>query len=205
MEKVLVIEDNSDCYSLIRRAMGDQVELHWARYLRDGYRALESEKFDIILLDLGLPDGDGFQFCSLLKTMDVFKDTPVIFISAKNEVIDRVMGFSVGADDYIGKPFHPDELRSRISTKLRRRRLEAIQASRIALGNLELDTDFNRAWIKEEGGTREIVFTSLEFKIIRYLMSRANEVVTRREIYDKVWGEGFHVYDRSADTHICQL
>ena len=121
MFKVLLVEDSTESYQLISRALGSFVQLEWAKNQREGASILDKKDFDLILMDVMLPDGDGFQLCSMLQNQEKFAATPIIFLTAKTSIPDRVMAFSVGADDFISKPFDSLELRARVEAKLRKR------------------------------------------------------------------------------------
>jgi two-component system phosphate regulon response regulator PhoB len=205
MQKILVVEDNCDSLHLIKAALKQVYELHPITSLGEALRSVGEQSFDLVLLDLNLPDGNGYTFCSLLQSSDSLVNLPIIFLSGSHTVADQVMGFSVGADDFVAKPFHPDELRCRIEVKLRRRLLEKTRRSRLMEGTVELNTSYSRCWVHGSEGIIEIFLTSIEFKLLRYLMSRVDEVVSRDEILSVVWGEGFCIYQRSADTHISKI
>jgi two-component system, OmpR family, phosphate regulon response regulator PhoB len=203
--KVLLVEDHVDAYQLVQRALGTRVQLEWAKTQKEAAAALEKKDFDLILLDVMLPDGDGFHLCSILQAHEKWCNIPVIILSAKNTVPDKVLGFSVGADDFIAKPFDALELRARVDAKLRKRERDMVAADTIVFDDLEINKSTQRVSLNEEGRTSEIDLTPIEFKLLLFLANRANTVVTRDQILDTVWGESVHVYSRSVDTHISKL
>jgi DNA-binding response OmpR family regulator len=116
MYKVLLVEDSSESYELVKRALSSSVQLEWAKSLADAYKAIQKKSFSLILLDVMLPDGDGYRLCSIMQNDDRIEKVPVIFLTAKNSVSDKVLGFSVGGDDFITKPFDLNELRTRVAS-----------------------------------------------------------------------------------------
>src|SRR5436305_1030510 len=120
MRRLCVIEDSPDLQNLIRLELQGWFELLAAPSLGEAWKLIESHTFDLILLDVHLPDGNGFEFCAKLKSHSNTKDIPVIFLTGKSDPIDKQMGFSIGADDYVVKPFEPIELRARIEARLKR-------------------------------------------------------------------------------------
>jgi DNA-binding response OmpR family regulator len=117
---VLHVEDSVESFELVKRVLGSSVKLEWAKTLGEAYRKLEKQQFNLILLDVMLPDGDGYRLCSILQTVDERKYIPVIFLTAKNSTSDKIMGFSVGAVDFISKPVDPIELKLRVNAMFRK-------------------------------------------------------------------------------------
>lgn len=205
MSKILLVEDSVDSYQLVDRAIGGSNELHWAQNLQEAMQLVRQHIFDLILLDVMLPDGDGFKLCSVLQTDETLSQIPVIFLTAKNSVSDKVLGFSVGADDYIPKPFDPLELKARIESKLRKKQKEAIQADIIKIGEIEINKSTQSIRIKGRPETDRIELTPIEFKILLMFVKTPGKVFSRDEILNHVWGENVHVYTRSVDTHVSKL
>ena len=101
MHNILLVEDTVETYHLVKIAVGQSAHLEWAKSLAEAYALVDKKDFDLVLLDLTLPDGDGYRLCSLMQSTDRLKKVPVVFISGRNSVADKVMGFSVGGDDYV--------------------------------------------------------------------------------------------------------
>ena len=205
MNKILLVEDSVDSYQLVDRAIGGTNELHWAQNLQEAMQLVKQHPFDLILLDVMLPDGDGFKLCSVLQTDETLSLIPVIFLTAKNSVSDKVLGFSVGADDYIPKPFDPLELKARIESKMRKKQKEAVQADIIKLGEIEINKSTQSIRIKGLPDSDRIELTPIEFKILLMFAKAPGKVFSRDEILNHVWGENVHVYTRSVDTHVSKL
>ncbi|HVK62614.1 MAG TPA: response regulator transcription factor [Bdellovibrionales bacterium] len=205
MAKILVVEDSSESYQLIHRMLSGSAHLDWAKTQKEAAALLEKKEFDLILLDVVLPDGDGYQLCSLIQAHEKWNLTPIIFLTAKNSVSDRVLGFAIGADDFVSKPFDALELKARIDSKLRKRERALNDLDNIRIGALEINKSSQRVFVSENGESRQLDLTPLEFKILLLLASKPNVVVTRDEILDSVWGKNVHVYSRSVDTHMSKL
>jgi two-component system phosphate regulon response regulator PhoB len=203
---VLVIEDEVDLATTVEynlKAEGFQVRL--AHTGRAGLAAATSEPIpDIIVLDLMLPDMSGTEICRRLRDQERTRDIPIVMCTAKGEEIDRVVGFEVGADDYVVKPFSVRELILRIRALLRRvdstRRNEG-EPSLIRFGRLKIDRDAHRAWV-DDG---EIALTALEFRLLHAFMSRRGRVQTREALLSDVWGIEADVTTRTVDTHVKRL
>ena len=206
MNNVLLIEDSADAFQLVKRALGASVHLEWAKTVRQATEMLDRKCFDLILLDVSLPDGDGFQLCSVMQTHDRWKTIPVLFVTARNSVADRVLGFSVGADDFISKPYDLTELKARVDAKIRKRERMKAAADILVFDDLQINKASQKATVDGGGGApRDLGLTPIEFKILLLLASQPGVVMSRDQILNSVWGENIHVYSRSVDTHISKL
>ena len=158
---------------------------------------------DLILLDLMLPDISGTEICRRLKKDAATEDIPVMMITARSEEIDRVVGFELGADDYITKPFSPRELVLRVQAVLRRSRRpsQAPKDSRLMIGTLVIDVPRHLATVDGE----EVVLTALEFKLLLDLATRRGRVQTREALLERVWGYARGIETRTVDTHVKRL
>jgi two-component system phosphate regulon response regulator PhoB len=151
------------------------------------------------LLDLMLPDMPGTEVCKTLKKAEATQNIAVVMLTAKGEEIDRVVGFELGADDYVVKPFSVRELLLRIDAVLRRRR--PAPATAIVFGALRIDPQAHRAWVAD----REVELTALEFKLLSTLVERKGRVQTRAALLDDVWGIAAAITTRTVDTHVKRL
>ena len=199
---IAIIDDEPDIVEL--------VSLHLTKAGFDAKGFLSAEDFfdsigknipDLILLDLMLPDADGFEICKYLKNKDEFASLPIIMLTAKGEEADKVIGLELGADDYVTKPFSPKELVARVKAVLRRQVKDEI-LNKIAIGDtLTIFPEKHEAYI--EGN--KIDLTSTEFKILTLLASKKGWVFTRDQILDHLWGQEKAVLDRTVDVHIKHL
>jgi len=200
---VLVIEDEIDLATTIEynlRSDGFQVRL--AHSGKQGLASAQADPLpDLIVLDLMLPDLSGTELCRRLREQERTRDIPVIMCTAKGEEIDRVVGFEVGADDYLVKPFSVRELVLRARALLRRVHRAEGEPSLIKFGRLKIDRDAHRAWVDDA----EIGLTALEFRLLHAFMSRRGRVQTRDALLADVWGIEADVTTRTVDTHVKRL
>jgi len=200
---VLVIEDEADLATTLEynlRTEGFEVRL--AHTGKQGLAHAIAEPLpDLIVLDLMLPDLAGTEICRRLREQERTRDIPVIMCTAKGEEIDRVVGFEVGADDYVVKPFSVRELVLRIRALLRRAHRVEGEPSLIRFGRLKIDRDAHRAWVDDA----EIALTALEFRLLHAFMSRKGRVQTRDALLSDVWGIEADVTTRTVDTHVKRL
>jgi two-component system, OmpR family, phosphate regulon response regulator PhoB len=201
MASVLVIEDNSDIVEILRYNLGQAGhQVRVAATGREGLRLAREEPPDLVLLDLMLPDLPGTSVCKQLKSDAVTRATRVIIVSAKGEEIDRVVGFELGADDYVVKPFSMRELVLRIQAVLGRAKATE-PASLIVFGALRVDRDAHRVWVDGQ----EIPLTALELKLLVTLYDLQNRVQSRQQILADVWGIESDIELRTVDTHMKRL
>lgn len=202
MANILVVEDEKDLQEVLdynlRRAGHDV-----AAALRgdEGLRLARTARPDLILLDLMLPDLSGMEVCKALKRDAKTASIPILMLTARGEEIDRVLGFELGADDYVVKPFSVRELLLRIEAILRRHEPEPVATEVIDFGCLHVDLAAHRVWV-DKG---EVELTALEFKLLVTLYERRNRVQTRTALLDDVWDIQAEVTTRTVDTHVKRL
>lgn len=201
-QHILIADDDPHIRDVIRFALEKaQMQVSEAT---DGAQAVArfgEIKPDLVVLDIGMPELDGLDVCrEIRKTSDV----PILFLSARDDEIDRILGLEIGGDDYVTKPFSPRELVARVKTILKRTKqiaAPAESASRLFHGALELDSEARRAAFS--GNTVET--TALEFNIIAVFLSRKRQVFTREQIMHAAYDVNIHVSDRTIDSHIRNL
>ena len=201
--RILIIEDEEDlvttlAYNLEREGF----ETVTATLGRAGVElATGSPTPDLILLDLMLPDMPGTEVCRQIRADARTRKVPLIMVTAKSDEIDRVVGFEVGADDYVVKPFSVRELLLRIRAVLRRAQPIPPGADLLALGLLRLDIPAHRVWVDEE----PVRLTALEFKLLQTFVERKGRVQTRDSLLSDVWGMDADITTRTVDTHVKRL
>jgi DNA-binding response OmpR family regulator len=201
-EIVAIIEDEDDIRTLV--AAGLKKERFRVREYSDGKGFLTSlsvDRPDLVVLDVMLPDTDGFEICRRIRGDRNLSSIPVIILTARAEEADRVLGLELGADDYVVKPFSPKELAARVKAVLRRSTPETARARIDAGDGLVIDTDTVEAF----AGGQRLDLTQAEFRILQLLASRVGWVFSREKILDYLWGNEKNVTDRSVDVHVKHL
>jgi DNA-binding response OmpR family regulator len=204
MGKVLVVEDNLEMQKIIKECL-KKYEIHAALDIKSAQSKLEKEKFDLILLDIGLPDGDGLRFLTYIKNLENGSLTPTIFLTSRNQTEDVVMGFQLGAEDYITKPFNPFEFRARIEARMHGVLLRRTEEKILRSGNLVLDLAKQQARRLDDFSEQNLDLTPLEFKILCFFVKNEDFVFERNQLIDEIWGNSVNVSDRAVDTHISNI
>lgn len=200
--KLLLIEDEEDIAALIKlQAEISGYKLHVEVDGLNGFRAVEREKPDLVILDIMLPGQSGLDVCRKIKTNADLKDIPVIIISAKSEELDVVLGLELGADDYVAKPFSPKVLFSRVRAVLRRGKEPEKAPKVITFGHFTMEVDRYQLRKKD----KPINLTLSEFGILRRLVMNRGKVLTRNQLLDDVQNNDAFIVDRNIDVHIAAL
>ncbi|MCP5039571.1 MAG: response regulator transcription factor [bacterium] len=203
MASILIVEDSQETVALIKRALRGN-DLHLASTL-GAARDLLAANFplDLIVLDLGLPDGDGLSLASGLSSGGA-TEIPIIFLSARHDVRDKLAAFSLGAEDYIEKPFDVLELQARVGARLRKLEQLRDAPKELDFGRIRLEPESMRAFQSHEGQCEEIGLSSTEYRILRALLETPGWVLTREQLMARVWG-GRVVGPRTIDSHVSNL
>lgn len=202
--KILIIEDEKDiaeliAYNLHKEKLSSEICVSGSTGLSRTRKLLP----DLIILDLMLPDMGGLDVCKALKSDSKTKDIPVLILTAKGSEIDRVVGFEVGADDYLTKPFSPRELILRVKAIIRRlqAKKENTATECHSFGLLEVDPEKFQVLV----ANKEVKLTAIEFKLLQYFLATKGRVATRDRLLDHVWGFEAALTTRTVDTHIKRL
>lgn len=200
MAKILIIEDDE----AIRMALEDDLTLEGfqANSTADGASGLieaTENNYDLIILDLMLPKLSGMEVCKQLRQAKIA--TPILMLTARSQEIDKILGLELGADDYVTKPFSPRELLARIKAILRRAKADLDIPAVLRFDDIEID--FRKYETKKAG--KPIYLTALEYALLHCLVNHKNEVISRDQILDAVWGEDVFVTSRTVDTHVANL
>jgi two-component system, OmpR family, response regulator len=195
---IVLVEDEEDIASLVRAYLErDGFRVVWATRGTEGLQALEHHDARLVILDLRLPDTDGFDVCRAIRSCS---RVPIVMLTARDEEVDRVTGLELGADDYVTKPFSPRELVARVHAVLRRAEPESGDDELVA-GDVALDR--RRRSVTVAGADVEL--TAREFDLLWHLAERPGIVVGRERLLDRVWGLEFPGGTRTVDVHIGQL
>lgn len=204
MARILVIEDEPDIQTLLRYNLekeGHQVMV--AGSGEAGLHELRRQPYELVLLDLMLPDRDGLEICKLMRAKEPLSNIPIIMVTAKGDESDVVIGLGLGADDYVTKPFRIKELLARVKARLLRNRDAAAEAERkrIDIGGLAIDPVRHRVLVDGEPAA----VTLTEFRLLHFLASHAGVAYGRYDMLDAIGGDGEAVTDRTIDVHIRNL
>lgn len=200
-KRIAIVEDEAELASLIDYNL-----------TRHGYetrilggaggtlKLLEQARPDLILLDVMLPEVDGFELCRQIRRSGVLGRVPVVFLTARSDEVDRVLGLEIGGDDYMTKPFSPRELIARVKAHLRREELDA-EPSDVAIGPFRLDGGARRIFYN--GG--ELELTATEFNLLEFFLTHPGRAYSRDQLLESVWGEQRYVTPRTVDVHVRRL
>jgi len=199
MERVLVIDDDVELFQLVTRYLAREgFAISLAPNGKTGIEQALAETYSLIMLDVMMPDTDGFE---VLRRIREHSRTPVLMLTARGDTSDRVRGLEMGADDYLPKPFDPAELLARIRAILRRSAPGRQSSAAIVTGDIEVDG--RTRTVKCNHGALDL--TTVEFDLLSALLREAGTVVSRQDLVRSVLGRDFSPFDRSIDTHVCNL
>lgn len=199
--KILVVEDEAHVVSVIRRSLSEAgYEVSVAMDGNSGYQMAKTNPFDLVILDIMMPGMNGLELCRKLRSEDL--NMPILMLTALNTTENIVSGLDSGADDYLAKPFHFNELLARIRSLLRRNSGEGSGGSRIlSVGGLQVDPDAKS--VEYEG--EPILLTATEFRLLEYFLRNKNKVLSRVDILETVWGIDFNMSTNVVDVYINYL
>lgn len=200
---ILCIEDDDTIQTLVEVSLTDYL-VHKAKSLKEAEAELNQYKFSALIMDIELPDGDGLRFLSQIMQQEKYKKIPVLVLSHHVDISNKVMAFSVGAEDFIGKPFDPIELNIRLTAKIKRRDAEQDEQKIRKIADVLLDFDRQKSFQVVGFKEVDLNLTSIELKIFSTLTKRLEQVYSRDQLMNLVWGETF-ISDRTVDSHIAHL
>ena len=199
--KILLVDDEKDIADLIEEVLRqDSFENIKKVYTgMDAVQVCREYQPDVVVLDIMLPDIDGIEVCKQIRE---FSFCSILFLSSKNDDIDKILGLSCGGDDYITKPFSPREIVYRIKAQLRRQQYQSVMQTDVkgllTVGGLALDRESSRIYKNE----KEIDLTGREFLLLSYLMENADKIISKERLYEQVWGEYSSICDNTIMVHI---
>ena len=199
--KILLVDDEKDIADLIEEVLRQDSfkNIKKAYTGMDAVQVCREYQPDVIVLDIMLPDIDGIEVCKQIRE---FSFCSILFLSSKNDDIDKILGLSCGGDDYITKPFSPREIVYRIKAQLRRQQYQSVMRTDVkgllTVGGLALDRESSRIYKNE----KEIDLTGREFLLLSYLMENADKIISKERLYEQVWGEYSSICDNTIMVHI---
>lgn len=200
-ETILIVEDEKDIAEMIAYNLEREHYKIFCEYSgADVMEIAREENPNLILMDIMLPDTDGLELCKSLRADKKTKNIPIVFLSAKSQEMDKILGLELGADDYITKPFSPRELLARIKAVLRRS-VPSSEQEKIRQQDIQVDIEKHK--VKVYG--KSVDLTRTEFSILEFMVSRPGRVLSREKLINAVFGYDSEVYDRTVDAHIKSL
>jgi len=201
-KKILVIEDEKDIQELLQLYLKREgYDVHISKDGETGLRKASQERYDLILLDLMLPQVDGLEICRSLRSRPQTADIPIIMITAKVEESDRIVGLEMGADDYITKPFSPREVLARVKAIFRRLEKPKAKEVRQEYGGIALD--HSRHEVTYQGKSHSL--TTKEFKLLEFFLGNRGRVLSRDILLNEIWGYDYFGTTRTVDVHVAHL
>lgn len=191
--KVLIVEDDEILSNTIKQIVEKQYDVEQAFDGEEGVLFGEQNIYDVIILDIMMPYKNGYEVLAELRKKKIY--TPVLILTAKDSLNDKLKGFDVGADDYLVKPFEKDELLARISAMIRRNNRSFYQNELVFL-DIKLNLDTRKAYIKD----KEITLQGKQFDMLEYLINYKNKIITKDQIFDKIWG-----FDSETSTSVVEV
>ncbi len=201
-KKILIIEDEKDIQELLQLYLKREgYDVHIAKDGETGLRKASQERYDLILLDLMLPQMDGLEICRNLRSRPQTSDIPIIMITAKAEESDRIVGLEIGADDYITKPFSPREVLARVKAIFRRLEKPKAKEVRQEYGGIALDQFRHEVTYKGKSHS----LTTKEFRLLEFFLGNRGRVLSRDILLNEIWGYDYFGTTRTVDVHVAHL
>jgi two-component system alkaline phosphatase synthesis response regulator PhoP len=206
-KKILVVDDEEDIVQMLRYNLQKEgYDVTTALNGAEALRLAQQQQVDLVLLDVMMPEIDGFEVCRRMRAMPAYGSTPIMFLTARAGEIDQILGLELGADDYIQKPISPRVLMARVKTVMRRSS-ESIRTETIVMPEVlsvgELEINRQNYTVRING--HETFFPKKEFELLAFLASNRGKVFSREVLLNRIWGENVYVVDRTVDVHVSKI
>jgi two-component system phosphate regulon response regulator PhoB len=198
MARILLIEDNVELCGALVKILQPTHDIAVVHNVMDAKNAVERDCYDLFLMDLGLPDGNGFQLCSHFRSYSSTRETPILVLSGNDHSDARVTAFDLGADDFVPKPFQKEELMARVRARLR-------SAIKNTFGPFVIDSRSHRMFIREGDQTRDLNLTPFEYRLLNFFMQKPGQAISREQLIKECAGAEHDISDRTIDLHVCSL
>ena len=200
MKKIIVIDDDIEIQQLLMRVLSEDYEVHVESTLKAATNLVRSHRFDLIILDSDLPDGNGIHLCPFIRK-EIGSEIPIIMLTKKPELSNKLQAFDFGADDYITKPFEPLELKARIKSRLKTSK----EMKTEQYADLTFHLSSGQVSIARADGVEHLILTPTEYKLLHSLVKNEDQTFSRDQLLKMVWGQDIHVRHRTIDQHIANL
>lgn len=201
---MLLVEDARDIQYIVKAAIGDFCTLKCVETTAEADVELRNGNYSLLLLDVNLPDRDGFEYCRELRSQKIFFDLPIIFLTGRSQLDSKVQAFELGADDYITKPFDARELKARVVGKLRRSG-RSNETSFLSSG-FRVDFSVQKIFVlTDDEKETALNLTPIEFKLLSHFLQNEGKIFSRQELLDLFWSDNMYVSKHTVDTHISSL
>jgi len=200
--QVLVIEDDLEIGTMLKQILTQEgFTVRHATNGLAGMKAFKELAADLVILDWMLPGLDGLEVCQRIRSLPQGNDPFILMLTARADELDKIIGLSTGADDYVVKPFSPRELIARLRALLRRSQRQSAPSQKVVIGPFSLDLESRTAYLAQE----LLNLTTLEFDLLKTFLNHPNRVWTREQLINRLWGEDFYGDERVVDTHVARL
>ena len=202
---ILLVEDAEDTQLIVHALLSPKYQLTICSTAAEATDTLQKNTFSLVILDINLPDGNGYAFCTQLRSDTRHKNIPIIFLTGKSQTQDKVMAFALGADDYIVKPIDPPEFQARVESKIRRLRDNLEEKNVFQKDSFRVLLPQQKIFLISPQGEKDLELSSIEFKLLYFFLRHEDHILSRAQILQEVWGENLHVTDRVVDTCVYAL
>lgn len=204
-EKVLLVEDSPEVQEIIESMLEHRCALTSVFTIAEAQKAINETSFSLVILDVNLPDGSGFELCKKITNDEKSKEIPVVFLTGQFLIEQKLLGFSSGADDYIVKPFEASEFVARIESKLKRRSRSGMQTA-FQKSEFRVDLVGLRIFVSNSGqDEKELNLTPIEFRLFVHFLRNEGKIISRHDLLMAAWGNVVHISAHTLDTHISSL
>lgn len=202
--RILIVEDSEPMQEALLESLRDDYFVEAVESADSAIKRLDVQNYDLVILDVGLPIVDGYKLCTMIRHHSKAKNVAIIMLSGRGQVEDKLVGFNVGADDYLAKPGDLRELRARINLQLRKRS-QIRTEHQLRAGPFQCDAILQRISMEFDGKIQELDLSQLEFRLMHYFLTHMDHVLSRKKLIDEVWGTSRQVSPRSVDTAASKL
>jgi DNA-binding response OmpR family regulator len=205
MKSILLVEDQLDTQLIVKNIIATRYYLSVASSAGEAFSLLKNSLYELILLDLSLPDGNGFEICTQIKSDNKMRSVPIIFLTSDSRIQSKIIGFSLGAEDYIVKPFDPLELKIRVESRLRKASENRENEEYLYTSGFMIHTISQKVYLMGSSHEKDLGLSPVEFKIFFFFAKNEGRVLTRELLLYSIWGHDADLYERVIDKHISTL